>query len=110
MDRQDYDVTVRETFEAIDRAIEELALDGVEPYPQKHGLRLMFEDGTFITLTPNAEEQTIEVIKGEILVPFYWDAVEEHWYARSDERPLLAALSTMINDKLGTTVTLPDLL
>lgn len=109
MDKQDFDVTVRETFAAIDGAITALAIDGVEPYPTDDGLRLMFEDGTFITLTPNADQQIIEVLMGEYLVPFYWDAVEEHWFARTDERPLLAVLSRLISDKIDSRIELPDL-
>ncbi|MBN1448916.1 MAG: hypothetical protein JXA28_13385 [Bacteroidetes bacterium] len=109
MDTQDFEVTVLETFEAVERAIEELALDGVEPYPQDSGMRLMFEDGTFITLTRNDGEKHIDLLLGESIVPFYYDHIEEHWYSRKDERPFPAVLSELISTKLGTAVALPDL-
>jgi frataxin-like iron-binding protein CyaY len=110
MDKQDFEVTVRETWEGIERAIDELALDGVEVYPEDKGLRLMFDDGTFISLQRNDTEQQIDLIRGDARLPFYWDAVEEHWYARGDERPLLAVLSEVIGEKIARSVTLPDLL
>ncbi|MDT8323787.1 MAG: hypothetical protein RRA94_06740 [Bacteroidota bacterium] len=109
MDKQDFEVTVRETWEGIDRAIEQLALDGVEAYPEDSGLRLMFDDATFISLQRNDAEKQIDVIRGDARLPFYWDAVEEHWYARGDERPLLAVLGEVIGEKIGRPVTLPDL-
>ncbi len=109
MDRQDFEVTVRETWEGIERAIEQLALDGVEAYPEDKGMRLMFDDATFISLQRNDAEQQIDMIRGDVRIPFYWDAVEEHWYARGDERHLLAVLSEVIGEKIAQTVTLPDL-
>jgi frataxin-like iron-binding protein CyaY len=109
MDTQDFEVTVRDTFEGIDHAIELLALDGVEPYPQDSGMRLMFADGTFITLTRNDGEQHIDVLLGESIVPFYYDDIEEQWYSRKDERPLLTVLSQHLATKLGGAVALPDL-
>ncbi len=108
MDRQDFEVTVRETWESIERAIEELALDGVEAYPEDRGMRLMFTDGSFISLRRNDAEKQLDLVTGEYRMPFYWDSVEEHWYAREDERPLLSVLDDIISEKIARQVTLPD--
>ncbi len=108
MDTQDFSVTVRETWESIERAIDELALDGVESYPSDEGMRLMFDDASFIALTALEGEQRISMQWGQASLPFYYDTVEEHWYAQTDERHLLTVLSEAISEKLSTAVTLPD--
>lgn len=109
MDRQEFEVTVRETLEGVEHAIERLALDGVEPYPTEVGLRLMFDDGSFITLTRNDDTRCIDVLMGEYLMPCYYDSVEEQWYCRSDERPMRAMLGELISTKLTSAVSLPEL-
>ena len=110
MDKQDFSVTVRETWDSIERAIEELALDGVEAYPSDDGMRLMFDDASHIALTTLEDRQLISMRWGQATLPFYYDEVEEHWYAQTDERPLLSVLSEAIGEKLSASVTLPDLL
>ena len=110
MDKQDFSVTVRETWDSIERAIEELALDGVEAYPSDDGMRLMFDDASHIALVALDDRQLISMQWGQATLPFYYDEVEEHWYAQTDERPLLSVLSEAIGEKLSASVTLPDLL
>lgn len=110
MDKQDFSVTVRETWESIERAIDELALDGLEAYPSDSGMRLIFDDASSISLSSQDEQQLISMQWGQATLPFYYDEVEEHWYAQTDERPLLKVLSEAISKKLSTGVTLPDLL
>ena len=110
MDRQDFEVIVRETWEGIERAIDELALDGVEAYPEEKGMRLMFDDGSAATLTRNDDAMQLDLVTGSYLVPFYYDEGEEAWYAHTDERPLLSVISDVISDKLERRITLPDLI
>ncbi|MCB2205272.1 hypothetical protein KQI65_11025 [bacterium] len=109
MDKQDFEVTVRETWEGIEKAIDQLALDGVETYPENGGMQLMFDDGSFITLHRDDELMQINLLRGEYRMPFYWDTVEEHWYARADERHLLTVLNEVLTEKLSQNVVLPDL-
>ena len=109
MDKQDFAVTVRETWEGIERAIEELALDGVEAYPDGSGLRLEFDDGSFFALQRDDENMHIDLLRGEERAPCYWDGVEEEWYVRLEEQPLRTVLSRLLAEKLSRPVTLPDL-
>lgn len=108
MDRQEFEVTVREAFEDIDHAIETLALDGVEAYPVDTGLRLQFDDGSFIQLTRNDAQSQIDVQQGEFVVPFYYDPVEEQWFGKKDERSLPDVLSEEIGKRISRVIRFPD--
>ncbi|MBR9979189.1 MAG: hypothetical protein KFH87_13980 [Bacteroidetes bacterium] len=108
MDRQEFEVTVREAFEDIDRAIETLALDGVEAYPVDAGLRLQFDDGSFIQLMRNDAQSQIDVQQDTNVVPFYFDDIEEQWFSRKDERSLTDILSEEIGKRISRTIRFPD--
>ena len=111
MDRQEFEVTVRETLAGVERAIEELALDGVETYPtDAGGMRLLFDSGSFVELDPDNTAQELDLLKGDEIMPFYYDGVEEQWFARSDEQPLLQVLGGEIGMRLSRSIELPDLI
>jgi frataxin-like iron-binding protein CyaY len=110
MDRQEFEVTVRETLASVERAIEELALDGVEAYPTDAGLRLEFDDGGSIQLSRDDAAQQLVLQRGDRIEPFYFDDVEEHWFARDGELSLLDTLSAEIGLRLVRSIQLPDLL
>lgn len=110
MDTQDFEVTVRETLVSVERAIEELALDGVEAYPTVTGMRLDFDNGGFIQLTRDDDAQQLDLFHDDKIEAFYFDTVEEHWFARNGERSLLDTLSAEISQRLVRTIQLPDLL
>jgi len=111
MDTQDFEVTVRETLAGVERAIEELALDGVETYPTDGGgMQLLFESGGFLRLDPDGGAQQLRLLRGDEIIPFYYDSVEEHWFARSGEQPLLQVLSNEIGARLSRSIILPDLI
>ncbi|MFZ1728661.1 MAG: frataxin domain-containing protein [Bacteroidota bacterium] len=110
MDRQDFEVTVRETLVSVERAIEELALDGIEAYPTDNGMRLDFDNGGFIKLTRDDAAQQLNLDRGEHVETFYYDSVEEHWFSHESERSLLDTLSAEISLRLVRSVTLSDLL
>lgn len=108
MDRQEFEVNVRETLEEIERTIERLALDGVETYPTDTGLRLQFDDGGFVQLLRVDEAQELALQRGGEALAFYYDAVEEQWYGRTDERPLTGVLETELASRLSREVRLAD--
>ena len=110
MDRQDFEVTARETFELIHQAIDTLALDGVESYPQEDGLKLMFDDASYVELLRNDSSIEIDAHFGSDVDSFYWDAVEEQWYRRADEYALSAVLSAQLSQRLGHAVDMSELL
>lgn len=110
MDRQEFEVTVRETLEGIERAIEQLALDGVETYPAATGMRLQFDDGGFVQLDRNDAAQQIDLQHGSGTVAFYYDTLEEQWFSRDGEQPLLEAVSAELSRRLPARVQLPDLI
>jgi frataxin-like iron-binding protein CyaY len=110
MDRQDFEVTARETFELIHQAIDTLALDGVESYPQEDGLKLIFDDATYYEFTRDDAAMGINAHFGGEVNSFYWDAVEEQWYRRGDEYALTAVLSAQLSGQLGRDVDMSELL
>ncbi len=110
MDRQDFEITARETFELIHQAIDTLALDGVESYPQEEGLKLMFDDASYYEFTLNDAAMEIDAYFGGEVNSFYWDAVEEQWYRRGDEYALAAVLSAQLSVQLGRDVDMSELL
>ena len=108
MDRQEFEVTVRETLEEIERAIERLALDGVETYPTDTGMRLQFDDGGFVSLDRDDAAQGLAFRRKEETLAFYYDAVEEQWYGRADESPLTDVLDTELGLRLLREVRLAE--
>jgi frataxin-like iron-binding protein CyaY len=108
MDRQEFEVTVRETLEGIERAIEQLALDGVETYPTDTGMRLQFDDGGFVQLARDDDAQELAFQRGGEALAFYYDAVEEQWYGRADERPLADVLGVELGTRLAREVRLAE--
>lgn len=108
MDRQDFEVTVRETLEEIERAIERLALDGVETYPTDSGIRLQFDDGGFVQLARVDAAQELALQRKEETLAFYYDVVEEQWYGRADERPLTDVLDAELAARLSREVRLEE--
>ena len=77
MDSKDFSVTVDETIEAIDRAIEALALDSVDTFPDEHSLRLEFADMSRFMLVPDRQRQLLVLQTQEELYHFYFDEAEE---------------------------------
>lgn len=110
MDRQEFEATVRETFEGVERAIEALALEGVEVYPTDAGLRLMFTDGSELQLVRNVVTQQVELTGDSERVVFYYDSAEEHWFALGSERPLLDELGAELGRRLSRRVQLADMI
>lgn len=110
MDRQEFEATVRETFESVERAMDALALEGVEVYPTDAGLRLMFTDGSEMQLVRNDVTQQVELASNSERVVFYYDSAEEHWFAQGSERPLLDELSAELSRRLSRRVQLADMI
>lgn len=110
MDTQEFIITAHETLEGVERAIEQLALDGVETYPIEAGLRLIFDDGAEISLVSDTQDQQIELRGTQEPVAFYYDSTEEQWYARDSERPLPEVLGTTLGHRLARPVRLADLI
>jgi|GEM_PF-1507908 len=110
MERQDFEVTVRETFEGIERAIDKLSLDGVEAYPQSNGLKLMFDDASTFEFTRNDGTLQIDADMLHTTESFYWDSVEEQWYGRACEQPLARMLGAALSKRLARDVNLADVL
>jgi hypothetical protein len=108
MDTQDFEVTAREAFAYIERVIDHLALDGVEAYPIDRGLKLLFEDGSDIEFTRNDDALHIEIQRSDGSETLYWDAVEEQWYARSNELPLPSVLADLLGQRLARPVDCSD--
>lgn len=108
MDRQEFEATAREALEGVEHAIEELALDGLETYPAEHGLQLMFDSGAQLQLRRDDAAQQVELQRDGEAVAFYYDEVEEQWFARGSELPLLDVLSAEISARLAQSVTLAD--
>jgi hypothetical protein len=109
MDRQDFEVTAREAFEYIEQAIERLALDGVEAYPLENGLKLMLENGLSCEFLRNDEAMHIDARFPQGAETLYWDAVEEQWYTRTNEKPLPAVLGDVLTNCLSRPVNLTDI-
>lgn len=110
MDRQEFEATVRETLEGIERAIEALALEGVEVYPTDAGLRLMFTDGSEMQLVRNDVTQRMDLAGDSDRVVFYYDSAEEQWYAKGSERPLPDELGAELSRRLSRRVQLADMI
>jgi frataxin-like iron-binding protein CyaY len=108
MDRKEFEVTVRETLENLERAVERLALDGVETYPAGTGIRLQFDDGGFVQLAREDAAQELALQRGGEVLAFYYDAVEEQWYGRADERPLTDVLDAELAARLAREVRLAE--
>jgi frataxin-like iron-binding protein CyaY len=108
MDRQEFEAIAREALEGVGRTIEELALDGLETYQAEDGLQLMFDSGAMLRLRRDDAAQQLELEREKDVVVFYFDPVEESWFARGSELSLRDVLSAEISARLAQSVTLAD--
>ena len=108
MDPQDFDVTVIDTLDLIDRSIEAMALDRVECYPGDGELKLEFKDMSFFLLTAEKDEQLLVLHTPGRQYRMRWDKVEEQWIENDGPLDLFRLLSREMSRHLESDFTLQE--
>lgn len=109
LDHTDFEITVEETYEFIERRIDELAINHVEVTAHGGNCVIEFEDVSRIVMKRDTAERRIQLEHTTGTIHrFYYDDVEEEWFNETTEVPLIASLNKMISEKVGRAIDLKE--
>ena len=108
MDTRDFTITVTETFETIDRRLNELAVNGVETYSENDSLSLRFADDSEIRLAADAASQQLLAAADSDTLMFRFHEIEEQWLDERGSVDLFTWLSTQVTALCGEIVSLNE--
>jgi len=102
MDENDFRIAIDETFEQINRLLEELAIDGLEMDIEDGMCVIEFSDQSRILLSRKQNERTLlfELPSGRQRF-FYYHEIEESWFDRKNEEELFVVLGRVIEATVG---------
>jgi len=102
MDENDFRIAIDETFEQINRLLEELAIDGLDMDVEDGMYVIEFSDQSRILLSRIQNERTLlfELPSGRQR-SFYYHEIEESWFDRKNEEELFVVLGRVIEATVG---------
>ncbi len=106
LDKTEFEITVDETLEEIERRIENHAIDGVELTNDAGILRLQFDDGFHLAIRGDAELHRLICDVGSDIMTFAYNEVVEQWLSGGEEQELLAMLSAIVSSHVGRAIDL----
>jgi frataxin-like iron-binding protein CyaY len=108
MDARDFTITVVETFDAIDRRLNELAVNGVETLAENGSMSLRFSDDSEIRLAADEDAQQLLATADTEALLFRFHEVEEQWLDEHGNTELFEWLSVKVTLLCGEAVSLNE--